>query len=396
MNVESRSPIERRQSAGPSPVSRLIFAIASVFAICLPAAVPAFNLTPIYLETENQLDGSSANRVPPFLRPVVANLLDQFADPAHEALTAVMFGCTGDFDACGFSDANPEAFVPGGVLDGLRWNDNPIFRVSTRASNCRGGGAPVFIDLDTDPLCWMTLFYDAGKRASGHPGEHFAGDRGNPPIALIYRVHYGDMQFLHSMASWDGETAAVTQAHILSWIEFTYKLHDGEIDDLDAPIVKQIPALAPIFERNGFSARSLMTPQALKASSDNDANLRAMALGSLLHTLEDSFSASHAMRDPALAQPTCDALPDAPVPGRISAFYAYNHQDGNKHKARDQSSAAKGQADAAASVVAVGKRVLALFDAGAPWSSAAPYFACLFAIAVPATPAAPGSYAPEA
>ncbi len=323
----------------------MLLIFARVFALLLPAAIPAFNLTPIYLGTENRLEASNGNRVPPFLRPVVANLLDQFADPAHESLTAVMFGCTGDFDICGYSDANPEAFVPGGVLDGLRWNDNPIFRVSTRASGCRGGGAPVYIDLDIDPLCWVTLFYDAGKRASGHPGEHFAGDGGNPPIALIYRVHYGDMQFLHSMASWDGETAPVTQAHILLRIEFTYELHDGEIENLDAPIVRQIPAFAPIFGRNGFSARSLMTPQA--------------------------------------------------VPGPISSFYAYNHQDSNKHKSRDQSGAAEAQVGDPTSVIAIGKRVLALFASSTPWTAAAPYFACIFSITIPAAAPDAGTYARE-
>jgi len=354
-----------------------------------PAAVQAYNLTPIYEETQVKLQSRA---VPPFLRPVVARVLDQFSDPAHEALTARMFGCSGAFLDCG---DNPEGSVPQGVLDGLRWNDNPIFRLASHSSYCPAAARPnYFLDLDSDPVCWATLFYDAEKHAGAKPGEHFSGAGAATPVALVYRVHFGDLQFIHGMASWDGETAATTQAHVLGWLELTWRLHDGEIADTSVPITTLVPALADVFEHNGFSPRSLFLPQLTEPGSDSEAILRNMALGSLIHTLEDSYSSAHARRDDSSAGHPCTGFPDAPVPGRITAFYAYNHQAGSKHKQRDSSDTAETQLSESVTVVELGREVLALAKQQRSWKEVAPWFGCVMEVSDPAATAGPGEFAP--
>ncbi|MDE3010026.1 MAG: hypothetical protein KGI67_03990 [Pseudomonadota bacterium] len=386
-------PRQRASSGyrGRAGVATLLAWLLAAAALLAPPGAAAYNLTPIYEETQDQLGGPGSTGVPFFLRPIIERVLDQFSDPAHEALTARMFGCTEAFVDCG---DNPENAVPQGVLDGLRWNDNPIFRLASKSRRCPAAARPdYYLDLDSDPLCWVTLFYDAEKRASARPGEHFSGNTDATPVALLYRVHFGDLQFFHAMASWDGEAAAVTHAHVLAWLELTYRVNDGEIADLDAPISERIPALRDVFGRNGFSVRSLFVPQSHQHGANADALVRDMALGSLLHTIEDSWSAAHVQRDPASAGRGCGEFAVSAVPGRIITFHAYNHQDSNKHKTRDSSDTAESQLHEAAPVVAAGHLVLTLLQQHLPWADAAAYFQCLMEIGDPAAPAGPGDYA---
>jgi len=70
------------------------------------------------------------------------------------------------------------------------------------------------------------LFGDAEKNAAR---QHFRARPTGSQYALIYRVHFGDMQFLHSMGSWDGELARDTKSRVMIWAEFTYRFAKGEI-----------------------------------------------------------------------------------------------------------------------------------------------------------------------
>lgn len=44
---------------------------------------------------------------------------------------------------------------------------------------------------------------------------------------LLQRFHFGDLQFLHAVASRDGETAGQTQQSVMMWEEFTWKVAIG-------------------------------------------------------------------------------------------------------------------------------------------------------------------------
>jgi len=52
----------------------------------------------------------------------------------------------------------------------------------------------------------------------------------NAPVApVIYRSHFGDMQFLHSMAFSEKEHAGETKRKIMAWARLMYRVALGEI-----------------------------------------------------------------------------------------------------------------------------------------------------------------------
>lgn len=165
---------------------------------------------------------------------------------------------------------------------------------------------------------------------------------------LMYRTHCGDMQFLHSMASNNDELASVTKSKILAWAEFSYKVAVGTIPlrwrfrsieqkmtDERARLFKEI-----MISRTG--GRSKWTPYVLFSQScDRDFSffskgrltklsciqrnmpehqIANIALGSLIHVVQDSFSKSHTERKG----------------GVITRFGIYSAQSSHEHKKEDK------------------------------------------------------------
>ena len=177
------------------------------FAIALLAATPslAHQLDAEAAPEERRLIGVSYSRMIWLERQLAqygAPLL--FSDPIHEELTTRMFGCDGDSALCG--GAQSIAADPA-VLVGVRWNDDPPFRLSK--SELSGTACkPQTIRFQTQPRCWLQLFMSAEKRAAN-------GKVYGPGDGLLYRTHFGDLQFLHGMASGDGVPAEVTQQRMM-------------------------------------------------------------------------------------------------------------------------------------------------------------------------------------
>ena len=331
----------------------------------------------------------SIKQISPFLNATSARILEHYSDPVHEGLTAKIYGCEKDLATCG--NASNINIIPSSVLAGVRWNDNPKFKHGSQSKLCRN--AATYIDLSTDVGCWLTLFYDADIKTHFYHGKndvHYSGQPSGTQTlpALIYRVHFGDLQFLHAMGSWDGEPGGVTQANILMWAEFTYKtaVNEPGFATLDTPIHQALPGLAPVFEKNGFSARSLFSPAAPKKMDDE---IRGMAFGSLLHMMEDSFSKAHVNRGNASADGVCKTLA---APGKIMAFYAYNHQSGALHGEQDAVGQASEQMSDNVTAVSVGQRLLAFSKSNAKWEEVKPYMACIFDVLNTATVAGPGAF----
>ncbi|MHA6914314.1 hypothetical protein ACQUJO_14425 [Ralstonia pseudosolanacearum] len=339
----------------------------------------AYGLTPVD-EPAKPLADLHKQRGASFLKDTTAHLIEHFSKPVHEAITAeILDKCSGQLKACDTTN------VPMGVLMGVRWNDNPVFRASTHSPWCAQAWVrhPYYLDLSSDPLCWATIFYDAERRAAS--GEHLQNR-----YMLLYRVHFGDLQFFHSMASWDGEPASVTQRHVLDWLQYLYQIADGEIKALDAPVANVAPGLAAQFGPNGYTTRLLFAPSA--GQNADDTYLREMALGVLLHTVEDSFSAAHVERDAATVGSTCIDAQAERSPGVIKAFYAYNSQDEQAHAVQDGIDRAQARLDAVVTVVTVGQRIKRSLDGGDMWEAVRPYFECVYALEKDAPPAGPGPY----
>jgi len=351
-----------------------LLSLSIVFVFCGTLnPVWAYKLLPISdIEAVDQLPIQS------FLENTFDQIIDDFSDPVHESIIAQVYGCDDKQLGVCINEINR---IPTYVLEGLRWNDNPTFRQTSNTLVCRRLFSPKLINIDTSFVCWLTLFYDAQKKAK--QGEHFQSQ-----FAFIYRVHFGDLQFFHSMASWNDEPAIDTQQHILNWLEFTYKVANGEYSNLDAEIASEFPKLSPQFLNNGFNVRTLFSPQTILS----DASLRAMAKGSLFHTIEDSFSQSHVNRDEHQAGQACDGL-TLPKPGLINAFYAYNTQNSSMHSVADSMESAQTQLGSNNDPFVIVQAIeTQLFQKNISWDNAKAYFECIYALDPKAPVAGPGVF----
>lgn len=63
-------------------------------------------------------------------------------------------------------------------------------------------------------------------------------------------------------------------------------------------------------------------------------DLNQVAIGALLHMVQDSFSQAHTSRDEETGA-SCPAMPGYSQPGRINQFYSYAGQIGHMHDEED-------------------------------------------------------------
>ncbi|KAH7316744.1 hypothetical protein B0I35DRAFT_479562 [Stachybotrys elegans] len=155
-------------------------------------------------------------------------------------------------------------------IRGLIWNDDPsclLFKNSTE-SNCEFDGL----------------------------GEKFGlafkfGSR----ICMTQRSHFGDLQFLHCMASCMGEDARVTRDRAIAWFEVMYKLAIGQGVTENDRLAEKFPGdFHASSEPNGDSSLRDLLLGTTPAYSGSDIPRRA--LGSCLHLIQDSYAVGHTLR----------------------------------------------------------------------------------------------------
>jgi hypothetical protein len=302
-------------------------------------------------------------------------ILNHFSDGVHEELTHRIWGC----DAPQGAPLEDKACVsfpgtPAAVIYGVQWNDNPPFKLDATSDKACTVNETIRLP-DRQPECWRVLFYDAAGE-SPRPGIFFR--QGAAKDALLYRVHFGDLQFVHSMASWNGRTMGETKAHIMMWAEFTYNAAQGRI----APTTKlsgiTIPGFAQVLGKYWSDVRGLFTYGVNKYANQ----IPDVAFGSFMHMVQDSFSTSHVKREPPAG--VCAVKDDAAKAGRVLEFYAYNSQDSKKHGARDARSWMLGDLhdERGGDAVSVGRTLKAFRDADAPWEQVRRYLnECVYEMA---------------
>lgn len=300
-----------------------------------------------------------------------------FTEPVHEEITNRIYGCNGD---CAGRDALD---APGPVLAGVRWNDDPPFRMTAKQARGMRCKTDQTIRFETQPLCWGSLFADANKGAA-------AGKRYGPGDAMLYRSHFGDLQFLHAMASRDGETAADTKAKLMGWMEFAWRTAQGEYN-LDTRL-KDSP-IAPIQQAFGQSEWRVLDLYTQGASGGLRRYYQDVAFGSLLHALQDSYAAGHVEREEASGLRQCAIGADrVAAPGAILEFHAYNRQDHGRHAEADTRAAFLRRFEEKGNMVEVGRALLRARDEKRSWSEVQPFFDCVFALQAPDAPAGPGEF----
>jgi len=206
---------------------------------------------------------------------------------------------------------------------------------------------------------------------------------------MLARTHFGDLQFLHAMASEKDELASVTHRRVIVWAEFAWRVGTGEYG-LDTPL-KEVPieAFGAFFGDSGMNVQDLFT----LGNNSLRPHIREVAFGSLLHVVQDSFARGHVDRAEPVDGATCEAdLGARLAPGRIREFHIYVGQDGGKHAEYDSRDAFSAhwtlhKPDA----IDVGQALLQQFGAGGTWDAVRPYLECVFAVEDPDSKASLGA-----
>jgi hypothetical protein len=288
----------------------------------------------------------------------------------HERMTIASVFCSNNPSDC--TEDLSQATAPSEVeyyLEGLRWNDDPVHQLK-----------------GLNELRYLELFGRCVPQAKLAPLAEKSG--------LLCRSHYGDWQFIHSMAIDTNETIDATHEKIMIWAEFTFKVSTGVISpsiEVAAVPVKGFPELfAPqgslmneqkwdvstlfsMFCNHPFTCTKIRrkTP---KDPDVADRRIRQMAMGALLHTIQDSFSKAHAFRagdgvkiEKGVPQPTISC-------GAIQKFYAYQVQDSIKHRAADGFPSLDSSCQNVAGPVKWGATVISWSKANKSWEDVAESF----------------------
>lgn len=305
--------------------------------------------------------------------PAAMGLVHAFADPVHEGLAHLAYECPLDFRDCADSELDS---APGGVIIGLRWNDDPPFQFAKgqgKYKACRSyvaKGLTVSYALAFD--CWLRHFQDVKGKAASNPAPLAAGQG-----TMLARSHFGDLQFLHAMASDVGVPASVTQSKIMMWAEFTWRIQSRDRTERIAANTRmgQVPVTGMSAHFPETEERTVELLFGLGRTWVRH-QLPDIAFGSLLHMLQDSFAGGHTKRR-VVSGDGCGI----PV---IVQFHSYVGQPDADHKERDGIDRATAKVTDGA-LLQSQRELIRLRDEGATWKEVRPYLNdCVFRVAVDA------------
>ena len=282
----------------PQAVVRLFFLLGA--AVGVSATAYADKLAPKGTKVEIAVAEKYASWFQQKVLWLAGHGMDGFTEAVHEEVTQRTFGCDGNSQDCLRSGLASDY-----VLAGVRWNDDPPFRINGGTGAPKSCKTQETIRFTTQPVCWVELFRAAAAKAAREDIED--GDS-----SLLQRTHFGDLQFIHSMASAKDEPADVTHRRMLGWAEFTWRVMLGELSlDTDMAAVP-IASVAERFKRTALRVQDLFTLGNLALRR----YLGEVAFGSLLHMVQDSFAKGHAERRDPIFQQKCGDSSDA-APGAL-------------------------------------------------------------------------------
>jgi hypothetical protein len=356
----------------------------------------AFQLAPLGHQSEKRL----TNEFPPRIVEIAGRVGVIVKAPVHEEITQIGFGCPlelNSFETDKYCATANEGSAPAYVIYGVRWNDLPPFRLAEgQGKSCKKFG---FLDqpacnvqqtirLSTQPDCWYCIFKDAALRATKKKitgcqrGTEY--EVGN----LMTRSHFGDLQFLHSMASEENTAPKDTRNKILDWLQFAWRVFDKDIKATTPLKTIDIPAIQEHFGCTDWTVADIYI---LGRTDFLLPKIDLLAFGSALHTVQDSFAAGHTEREPAGLTDFCSSVPGTPHPGRIVEFHSYAAQDSHKHDAEDSRDALTSSGGARwPDAVEATRRLADFYNDNVPWEKARPYLECLFELSDRARSSSPG------
>ncbi len=378
-----------------TPPGRLRWVKQHVLVLCtllLPSVVLGFQIAPMGSGFESRL----TNETEASLARTADKLGVLIKGRVHEEITQLGMGCPVEPPSrlvtdttCGLRD-NP--FASPYIIYGVRWNDLPPFLLSAEEGNCtylgKSCNVSQTIRFSTQPLCWYCLFKDAEKKAQTHSIVGCGRDKGTVRGNVMTRSHFGDLQFLHAMASEEGVHPGATRAKVLDWLEFAWKVFSREIKpdtflrDLEIPAVK---------EHFGCTEWRVVDLYILGHQDKLGRYLHQVAFGSVLHTVQDSFASAHVSREQQSPGGFCRGTSHE-QPRRIVEFHTYGAQDGGLHDEQDSREAMTrtSVADRWPDAVEATRNLAQFYEARASWEDVRPYMQCLFELADDRTNSSPG------
>ncbi|NMO19226.1 hypothetical protein HPC49_21865 [Pyxidicoccus fallax] len=278
-------------------------------------------------------------------------------DPVHEAITLRALKEAGlvEWNVDETKDVRVRDYIAG-----VFWNDDP---------ECKLFDTPDTLDF-SDGIDWYGDLLDAEEAVSKKKEL-------GPGTPILGRSHYGDLQFLHGMASRNDEMPQQTLERALVWMKFSYGVAIGETTGDDR--LTDVELLRALFPGSTQTVSELFCVKQGK--------LERRAIGVLMHLLQDSYAAGHVRRQDLGGNRR----------GRIQQFYAYSSQDPSKHAADDAWRGGRSEGERLANVkgaldaVSCCREVLQLWSKRRPWPQVKAVLdqGC-FALAPNAVPSAAG------
>ncbi|WP_448549676.1 S8 family serine peptidase [Thalassotalea fusca] len=196
-------------------------------------------------------------------------------------------------------------------IRGAFWNDDPTVLLWSDKNSKKA---------DTWGIKWYLDFLKAKKQAKN---KHFHKNGDN----LLARSHFGDLQFIHSMAAKDGEPASATLEKMMLWAEFTYKVGTGRIHRETRLKDVEIEGIRKLFDKDAsVYERDIIT---LFQSE----RTKATALGSLMHMIQDSYFDGHVERED---KKYWENGVEKFGKGRVIEFHSYTNQNTKLHAKADE------------------------------------------------------------
>ena len=377
-----------RQVARINPYMQRAFASSSLL---IAGSCAAFQIAPLGSEFESKLTNESEAT----LTRTAGRLGVLLKGRVHEEITQLGMGCPVEPDrllsdaTCGKRDG---PFASPYIIYGVRWNDLPPFQLSGGEGKCTKFGklcdVSETIRFSTQPLCWYCLFTDAEKTAQTRPIVGCGAKKGAARGNLMTRSHFGDLQFLHAMASEEGVHPGATRTQVLDWLEFAWKVSAGEIKpdtflrEVESPTVKA---------HFGCTEWQVVDLYILGRQDTLGRYLRQIAFGSVLHTVQDSFADGHVAREQRSPGGLCENT-DYQQPPKVIEFHTYAAQDGKLHDSQDSRKAMvrTSAADHWPDAVEATRHLVQYYDEHASWAGVQPYMQCLLELADDRRDSSPG------
>ncbi|QHA83680.1 hypothetical protein E3Z27_19420 [Pseudomonas mediterranea] len=282
----------------------------------------------------------------------VTDLTAEMKQPVHETMTLLAYDyyLKPEEAQGGKANSSAEDLRKSGVFRdlvlGSEWNDDPDALLRQNVVRAKQ---------------WYALFKDAQNQSK-------CAYDGTLPLCkdvkitdtpmMLYRSHFGDFQFLHAMASTPSETALETKAKMMEWARFVYTLsisgNNLSKETIDGPTISSFSNIASLLKRQGWTVGALFDPvpggewvgsfrigslgryepsgdprtQVKYPTGTQASSIKHIALGSLLHMIQDSYSDAHVEREGG-----CNPL--SRERGRIVSFRDYVFQISTDHAIAD-------------------------------------------------------------